>query len=335
MGLQIRSDLFAVDNKGLGSKSINIVDNMQRLLAEKKARDTASKFDLLKEVGQKKTDRKRFQVKHDGKMEELKQRRAEKRATAVEEYWRAVIREKKMKVESKRAKQEEEEEEEEENEEERKERKEMRRKEWEEKEREFEEMGKRRREEERNAAKENRELECDIEVIEVSDEDEVMVEEGGGRWFNARTILLEMTAGQGKKAMLNDGEVFKSESPIKMHEPLCADIEASEELMAGGKYSDHLGDAVKVKCKLCNSFESLTAMRSHTKKYHKMTITMYRERFGQLADHMVESVYHKCRMCDKILLLDADLIYHHARTHGLSFKEYTSKYMTLKNKRKS
>ena len=76
MGLQIRSDLFAVDNKVVGGKSINIVDNMQRLLAKQKARDTASKFDVLKEVGLKKTDKKRFQVKHDGKMEELKQRRS-------------------------------------------------------------------------------------------------------------------------------------------------------------------------------------------------------------------------------------------------------------------
>ena len=319
MGLQIRSDLFAADNKVLGSKSVNIVDNMQRMLTEKKARDPASMFDLLKE---KEIVKKRFQVKHElGKMEALKKKRAEKRAAAVGEFWRAVLRERKMKVESERAKQEEEEE--------RKEMRRMRDEEWEEKERELEEMGKRRRE----AAKEK--LDCEIEVIEVSDEEEVMVEEGNGRWFNARTILLEMTASQGKKSRLD--EVLKFESPIETNEQPVADIEASEEVVAGGgkKYSDHLGDAVKVVCKLCNSCESLTAMRGHTKKSHKMTIATYRERFGQLADHMVEEVYHKCRMCDKTLLLDADLIYHHARTHGLSFKEYTSKYLTLKNKRKS
>ena len=328
MGLQIRSDLFAADNKVLGSKSVNIVDNMQRLLTEKKA----STFDLLKE---KEIVKKRFQVKHEvGKMEALKKKRAEKRAAAVEEFWRAVLRERKMKVESERAMEEEEEDDdEEENEQEKKERKEMRQKEWEEKELELEEMGKRRREEESKAAKEK--LDCEIEVIEVSDEEEVMVEEGNGRWFNARTILLEMTASQGKKSRLD--EVFKFESPIETDEQLGADIEASEEVVAGGgkKFSDHLGDAVKVVCKLCNSCESLTAMRGHTKKSHKMTIATYRERFGQLADHIVEEVYHKCRMCDKTLLLDADLIYHHARTHGLSFKEYTSKYLTLKNKRKS
>ena len=324
MGLQIRSDLFASDNKDVqGGKSINIVDNMQRLLTEKKARDLASKFDqVLKE-------KKRLQVperlKEDGKMEALKKARAEKRAAAVGEFWRAVLRERNMKVENERAKKEDDVDDEEENEQEKKERKEMRRKEWEEKERELEEMGKRRREEERKAAKEKME----IEVIEVSDEEEAMVEDG--RWFNARTILLEMTASQGKKARFDEGEVLKFESPIKMNEQHGADIEALE---AGGRYSDHLGDAVKVRCKLCNTCESLTAMRSHTKKYHKMTIGMYRERFGQLADHMVEKVEHKCRICEKILLLDADIIYHHARTHRLSFKDYTSKYMTLKNKRK-
>ena len=317
MGLQIRSDLFAADNKVLGSKSINIVDNMQRLLTEKKA----STFDLLKE---KEIVKKRFQVKHElGKMEALKKKRAEKRAAAVGEFWRAVLRERKMKVESERAMEEEEDDDDdEENEQERKE-----------KERELEESWLSHVEEERKAAKEK--LDCEIEVIEVSDEEEVMVQEGNGRWFNARTILLEMTASQGKKSRLD--EVLKFESPIEMNEQLGADIEASEEVVAGGgkKYSDHLGDAVKVICKLCNSCESLTAMRGHTKKSHKMGIATYRERFGQLADHMVEEVYHKCRMCDKTLLLDADLIYHHARTHGLSFKEYTSKYMTLKNKRKS
>ena len=68
MGLQIRSDLFASDNKDVqGGKSINIVDNMQRLLTEKKARDLASKFDqVLKE-------KKRLQVserlKEDSKTE--------------------------------------------------------------------------------------------------------------------------------------------------------------------------------------------------------------------------------------------------------------------------
>ena len=317
MGLQIRSDLFAADKKVLGGRSINIVDNMQRLLTEKKARHPASTFE-------KEIVKKRFQEKQE-KMEALK-KKAEKRAAAVDLFWRAVVRERSMKV----AKEEEEEDEDEENEEERRERKEMRRKEWEEKEKELEEMGKRRREEERKAAKEK--FGGEIEVIEVSDDEEGMVEEGNGRWFNARTILLEMTASQSKKSRLD--EVLKFESPIKMNEQHGTDIEASEE--AGGKkYSDHLGDAVKVLCKLCDSCESLTAMRSHTKKSHKMTIAMYRERFGQLANHIVEKVYHKCRMCDKILLLDADLVYHHARTHGLSFKDYTSRYMTLKNKRKS
>ena len=102
MGLQIRSDLFAGDDKVLGSKSINIVDNMQRLLTEKKARDPASTFDIRKE---KEIVKKRLEMKHElGKMEALKKKRGEKRAAAVEEFWKAVLRERKMKVESERAK---------------------------------------------------------------------------------------------------------------------------------------------------------------------------------------------------------------------------------------
>ena len=318
MGLQIRSDLF--DNRVLGGKSINIVDNMQRLLTAKKA----PKSDYPKEVSKPKTIVGK-RLKLDGKMEALKKRRAEKRAAAVDEFWRAVLRERKMKAEDQRVEMEVEEEEIE-NEQERKERKEMRRKEWEEKEKELEEMARRRSEEQRKAAKEKMEVEC--EVIDVSDEEEVTVEEGNGCWFNVRTILL---ASQGER--LKDDEVTKLENPDRMIDEELGTADA--EALGGEKYSDHLGDAVKVICQLCNSCESLTAMRSHTRSKHEMSIAVYRERFGQLADHMEEKVFHKCKICHKILLLDSDIIYHHARrTHGLMFKEYTARYMTLKNKRK-
>ena len=143
MGLQIRSDLF--DNRVLGGKSINIVDNMQRLLTAKKA----PKSDYPKEVSKPKTIVGK-RLKLDGKMEALKKRRAEKREAAVDEFWRAVLRERKMKAEDQRVEMEVEEEEIE-NEQERKERKEMRRKEWEEKEKELEEMARRRSEEQRKA----------------------------------------------------------------------------------------------------------------------------------------------------------------------------------------
>ena len=216
---------------------------------------------------------------------------------------------------------------EEETEQERRERKEMRQREWEEKEKELEEMSKRRKEEERQVSQ--RKTVFEEEVIDILDEEEALVKEESQGWFNARAILLEMNQGQ---ARITEIESRKSESPNNISSP---DLEASQKnILENEKFSDHLGDAVKVKCQLCQSCESLTAMRSHTRKMHDMSIAEYRKKFGDLADHLVEMVYHKCKLCDKVLLLDADRIHHHARTHGVSLKTYTATYMTHKNRRK-
>ena len=355
MGLQIRGDLFTVDHKTLGGKSTNIVDNMQRMLLQKKTKDLE-----LKQVFQEKKEHQVAEKLNSvGKMEALKRRRAEKRAAAVAEFWQAVLRERKMKEEREAAKMEVDKMEaakmevdkmevakmevdkmeeaevvseemdlmDEETEQERRERKEMRQREWEEKEKELEEMSKRRKAEERQVAQ--RKTVFEEEVIDILDEEEALVKEESQGWFNARAILLEMNQGQ---ARITEIESPKSESPNNISSP---DLEASQKnILENEKFSDHLGDAVKVKCQLCQSCESLTAMRSHTRKMHDMSIAEYRKRFGDLADHLVEMVHHKCKLCDKVLLLDADRIHHHARTHGVSLKTYTATYMTHKNRRK-
>ena len=340
MGLQIRGDLFTVENKTLGGKSTNIVDNMQRMLLQKKTKDLGHK-QVLQEKKEHQVAEKLNSV---GKMEALKRRRAEKRAAAVAEFWQAVLRERKMKKEREVAKMEVAEIEEakmeeaevvseemdlmeEETEQERRERKEMRQREWEEKEKELEEMSKRRKVEERQVAQ--RKTVFEEEVIDILDEEEALVKEESQGWFNARAILLEMNQGQ---ARITEIESTKFESPNNISSP---DLEASQKnILENEKFSDHLGDAVKVRCQLCQSCESLTAMRSHTRKMHDMSIAEYRKKFGDLANHLVEMVYHKCKLCDKVLLLDADRIHHHARTHGVSLKTYTATYMTHKNRRK-
>ena len=102
MGLQIRGDLFTVENKTLGGKSTNIVDNMQRMLLQKKTKDLGHK-QVLQEKKEHQVAEKLNSV---GKMEALKRRRAEKRAAAVAEFWQAVLRERKMKKEREVAKME-------------------------------------------------------------------------------------------------------------------------------------------------------------------------------------------------------------------------------------
>ena len=336
MGLQIRGDLFTVDHKTLGGKSTNIVDNMQMMLLRKKTKDLGPK----QVFQEKKEHQVAEKLNSVGKMEALKRRRAEKRAAEVAEFWQAVLRERKMKEEREAAKMEllakievaevvseEMDLMEEETEQERRERKEMRQREWEEKEKELEEMSKRRKAEERQVAQ--RKTVFEEEVIDILDEEEALVKEESQGWFNARAILLEMNQG---RARITEIKSPKSESSNKISSPY---LEASQKnILENEKFSDHLGDAVKVKCQLCQSCESLTAMRSHTRKLHDMSIAEYRKKFGDLGDHLVEMVYHKCKLCDKVLLLDADRIHHHARTHGVSLKTYTATYMTHKNRRK-
>ena len=94
-------------------------------------------------------------------------------------------------------------------------------------------------------------------------------------------------------------------------------------------FSNHMKDAVQAVCQLCGSIEKCNQMRMHTKKVHGTSISAYKERFGPLIDHLVEAVYHRCGVCAKTLLLDADVIYPHAKIHGISFKAYTSLYMSL------
>ena len=94
-------------------------------------------------------------------------------------------------------------------------------------------------------------------------------------------------------------------------------------------FSNHMKDAVQAVCQLCGSIEKFNQMRMHTKKVHGTSISAYKDRFGPLIDHLVEAVYHRCGVCAKTLLLDADVIYPHAKQHGISFKAYTSLYMNL------
>ena len=93
-------------------------------------------------------------------------------------------------------------------------------------------------------------------------------------------------------------------------------------------FSNNMKNAVKTKCKLCKNDVTLSAMRCHTKKTHSMTITEYKEKYGEL--DIINPVYHKCAICSAVMILDSDNIASHLRKrnlHNTTFGAYNQKFL--------
>ena len=92
-------------------------------------------------------------------------------------------------------------------------------------------------------------------------------------------------------------------------------------------YSDDLIDSCKHRCQICQKDIGLTAMRCHTKLVHKLNISLYQAKHGNIKENMSHVVWHKCKLCPEEFLLDSDEINRHATAkHGISLKEYNSRY---------
>jgi len=93
------------------------------------------------------------------------------------------------------------------------------------------------------------------------------------------------------------------------------------------KLSDNLADSCRTVCLVCGLSFTLSGMRSHTKQVHKMQISSYKEKFGQLT--IIDKVYHKCHICGKVVLLDNDVLGGHVKhSHKMTEKDYKEMFMT-------
>ena len=91
--------------------------------------------------------------------------------------------------------------------------------------------------------------------------------------------------------------------------------------------SNDLADYTKTQCNLCWEIKPLTSLRGHTKGAHGMTISEYKELFGEKLEYE-EKVLHKCALCGEIILLDNDYVATHVRKHrGITHKQYNQFYM--------
>ena len=95
-------------------------------------------------------------------------------------------------------------------------------------------------------------------------------------------------------------------------------------------FSNTLTDVCKTKCKICGRAFSLSAMRGHTKSFHKITITEYKEKFNQPNYDILVKIFHKCGICGKPVLFDSDTIAVHLKNgDNHSIRELLKKKMQL------
>ena len=95
-------------------------------------------------------------------------------------------------------------------------------------------------------------------------------------------------------------------------------------------------------------------MRGHTKSAHKMSISDYKEKFGNHRTQIIEKIYHECGLCHQVheeiyntfyiinisimkaILLDSDdIAFHLKKNHNITHKDYNAKFMKLIKEEKS
>ena len=91
-----------------------------------------------------------------------------------------------------------------------------------------------------------------------------------------------------------------------------------------------MNDACKHQCALCGKHFGLTAMRTHCRVVHQMSVKEYQNKHGNIKENMSRVMWHKCRLCQEDFLLDSDEVHRHANgKHKMSLKEYNSRFLVL------
>ena len=174
--------------------------------------------------------------------------------------------------------------------------------------------------------------------------------DNGEDWFDARKFLLQMNSSSNKRQKLSfpNCSTGKDSSDVNVN---VKDVNATSttatenskklrisnhtkdatttEISTSWKFSNNTKDVVQTICQLCKVHYYFVNMRVHTRKVHKLSISDYKAKYGNLDRNIVEEIYHKCGICSKALLFDSDSMVLHTKKHGLTHKEYSSRYLTL------
>ena len=128
--------------------------------------------------------------------------------------------------------------------------------------------------------------------------------------------------------MMEDEQPNQKEDVSESEAQTKDEQEVNEAENNGSRISNDIADYVLVKCQVCGIKKTMTTLRAHTKAAHKLTITEYKEKFGQLEP--IESVFHQCGICSVLIMFDSDHIASHLKSpgHNITHKEYNSNYLT-------
>ena len=81
----------------------------------------------------------------------------------------------------------------------------------------------------------------------------------------------------------------------------------------------------KTFCCVCDKVIPLSTMKNHTKTWHKMSLTEYKELYGSPKRQIIQVVYHSCVICKTTVLFDPKELYKHLKKHhAMSYKEYSA-----------
>ena len=101
-----------------------------------------------------------------------------------------------------------------------------------------------------------------------------------------------------------------------------------------GKISKVFSNNLKMSCKTfcceCDKAVTLSGMTKHVKTWHQMTLTAYKDLYGNPRKQIIQVVYHKCALCKSSILSDTtDMSKHLKKNHQISYKEYSARLMAM------
>ena len=85
---------------------------------------------------------------------------------------------------------------------------------------------------------------------------------------------------------------------------------------------------VKVFCAVCDQVYQMSGLRKHVAHKHGLTLTRYREMYGDLRKQIIQLVHHACVLCKRVLLLDTeDISKHVSKKHKMGYRTYATRHM--------
>ena len=85
---------------------------------------------------------------------------------------------------------------------------------------------------------------------------------------------------------------------------------------------------VKVFCAVCDQVYQMSGLRKHVAHKHGLTLTRYREMYGDLRKQIIQLVHHACVLCKQVLLLDTeDISKHVSKKHKMGYRTYATRHM--------